>query len=229
MKNVVVSLGLLSVFGLPRIGFADIANIAASVDGAVQSSGVLGLSVFDEVINRTLRSGGSNIRHSIYEFDLSTIPTGSTLNSASLNLTTAALISNTGSVADVDFLAFTGDGTITTADFAESAIQVASEAFTAGGAGPPSGTQLTVSFSNLSPLQSVIDDAGSNFAAVRTETVNFVTLQIHSLENTGSFDVPTLNFDFTPAVVPEPTSLSMLVFAGVFTASIRRRRSPGSR
>ena len=72
-------------------------HITTSADGRVQSSGVLGLdAVDDETSIQTHRSGGNNIRHGIFMFDLQDVPMGWEVGSAKLVLTNAGTVSNTG-------------------------------------------------------------------------------------------------------------------------------------
>ena len=176
---------------------ADDRVIPASFDAAIQSSGALGLSVDDGASIQTSRSGGNNIRHGIYVFDLSSVPENATIAAAEFRVTTAALISNTGATAMVDFHGFAGDASITEADFDTPASTVdsllVSENFPAGaGASPGVGSVLGIGVTNLDPIQAIVDDPSSDFLMIRSETVNFVTFRVDSLENTVGSGVPTL-------------------------------------
>lgn len=201
-------------------GFAAQLTLPASVDGAVQYNGTLGYTVVDNATNATLMSGGNNVRDSIYEFDLGALPSGATITGATLYLTTAGLVSNTSSLADITFYGYTGDGAITDNDHGNltAATQVGLEQYATGGSGVAIGTELAIALSTVAPLQAAYDDLASDWFAIRTETVNFVTFTVHSLENTESTDVdPKLVIDY----VPEPASLSLLGLSALWL--LRRR------
>lgn len=198
-------------------------DLLASADGEVQFSGTLGFEAFDANPSlRTARSGGNNVRHAIYEFDLSSIPAGATVTGATLRLTTFGLISNTQATANIDFFAWQGDGAITVEDHGDQAMPfgslIAQEEYDAGAGGVPSNTLLDIPFDSLSVLQSAIDDNAS-FLSVRSETFNFATFQIHSLETTNSAVLrPTLVVEY----VPTPGAAALLALGGL--AATRRRR-----
>ena len=199
-------------------------DLLASADGAVQFSGALGFeAITDGPSISTRRSGGNNVRHGVYEFDLSSIPAGATITGAPLRLTTAGLISNVGNAdAVVEFFAWAGDGAVTEADHGDQPMSagslVADETYPSGGT-IPINTLLDIPFDSLAELQGAID-ADAPFLSVRSETFNFVTFTVHSLE-TGNSAVlrPTLVVEY----VPTPGAVAL---AGLFVCSgIRRRRS----
>jgi hypothetical protein len=209
---------LLGVLALSAVASADVISIPASVDGDVSYNGVLGFTV-DDADDRvtTSRSGGNNVRNGIYEFSLGGLPADAIVQSATLKVTTAGLISNTGPTADVSFHGYTADGAITEADHAlnSAATLVASETYPTGGAGVPIGTVLDIDLVDLMPLQ---DAVGSDYFGVRSETVNFVSFSVHSLETGNSTAmVPTLEVTF----VPEP-STALLAALGML--GVLRRR-----
>lgn len=210
-----VCLGLLS---LTAVASADMATIPASVDGDVVYNGVLGFTV-DDTDDRvsTSRSGGNSVRNGVYEFSLASLPSNATIQSATLKLMTIGLVSNTGPTADVGFYGYTGDGAVTDADHELNlaGTQVAAETYDTGGAGVPIGTTLEIVLTDLTPLQ---DAVGSAYFGIRSQTVNFVTFSVHSLETTNTAAlVPTLEVMY----VPEP-SAAMLLGLGA-TALLRRR------
>ena len=93
-------------------------DLMPTVDGAVQSSGVLGISIQDNESNRTSRSGGNNVRNAVYEFDLSSLPADAIITGASFNVTTRLIVSNVGNnPRDITFVTYAGDGVITEADY----------------------------------------------------------------------------------------------------------------
>lgn len=203
----------------PGAGAQMTTSLLAQVDGEVQYSGVLGYTVLeDNTTVRTSRSGGNNVRHSVYEFDFGSLPAGAIITSATLKLTTGGILSNTGTAADVFFYAFEGDGLITESDHGNitPGIEVAAQTYLTGSNGPSIGTLLQIPLNDLSALQSVADGGGS-FLSIRSQTVNFVTFTIRSLETGVSGTVrPTLEVTYIPA----PASLGLLVMAGLYA---RRR------
>ena len=170
---------------------ADTLELTAIADATVDSNGALGQEIIDnaEVIETSM-SGGSNISDGLYEFDLSGIPAGATIDSAVLILRTAFLVSNTGSEAPIEFFGFTGNGTLELADQANSATAISMATFAVGTAAD---TDLEFELSNLIPLNNVLGDGNSDdFFTIRSEAENFVTYRFHSLESTDTNAVPAV-------------------------------------
>lgn len=209
----------LAVSVLAATATAQTISIPASVDGDVVFQGALGFNV-DDADSRvsTSRSGPNAVRNGIYEFALNSLPSDAVILSATLQLTTDGLISNTGPSADVNYFAFVGDGAITENDHELNTVgtQVAADTYATGGSGVPIGTVLDVDFADLTPLQDAVTN-GDSFLAIRSQTVNFVTFNVDSLENTEGDLVPTLVVEF----VPEPATAVLLALGAL--AIIRRR------
>ena len=197
-------------------------RISAFADGTIKSAGVLGVSAdTTSVSTLTARSGGSNINHAVYLFDLSAIPRSETIESASVELTTASLISNTNDTAAVKIYGFGSDETIRPNDFdqpaSEASLLLATETFPTGATNsPPINTVLTIPFTNLSPLE--ITRSGNQTLMLRSETENFVTFRIHSLEN----ELDQRGATLVVKTVPEPDS--SLFFAAIISIACLRRR-----
>lgn len=211
---------LILMTTLPVAVQAQTTILPAAVDGAVQSSGVLGLTVIDGgERNDTLRSGGNNIRQSIYEFDFSSIASNRVIEEAYLEFDTRTVF-NIGGVAVFRIDGFVGDGVITTSDF---------DVFEAGGGtnlsdlllvgADSSFESLSLALTDFTPLQDAITN-GDNFYGLRTETNNFATIQVSSLENTVGAAAPSLRLVLTP--IPEPSVMS-LAFLGCLGLFARRR------
>lgn len=192
-------------------------------DGRVQSSGVLGQELFtSEEDVATRRSGNSNISDGLFEFDLSALPGDANLVSAEIIFRTAAAITNTNSSAEVEFFGFTGNGSIELSDEGAAATLLASVDFTTS---VGNDTTISAAFSNLTAIESVLSDGNSDdFFALRTETVNFVTLSVDSLESSDVNAAPaTLRLTFETESVPEPSSMAFFGL-GVLGFVLRRRR-----
>lgn len=178
---------LFAIFLLVATNFtnADTMELVAIADATVDSNGALGQELIEgaEVIETSM-SGGSNISDGLYEFDLSGIPAGATINSAVLRMRTAFLVSNVGDEAPIEFFGFTGNGALELADQANSATVIGIDSFAVGTAAD---TDLDFEITNLIPLNNVLSDGNSDdFFTIRSETENFVTYRFHSLESTDS-------------------------------------------
>lgn len=163
--------------------------ISASSDGFVQHSGSNGRSAAtDSTEISTRRSGGNNIRHGLFEFDLRELyfPAGASIQSAFLQFELTQLISNTQDEAEVAFYGYASDGVLDVSDFdtpsASDVNRVATEIFPARSLSPSVGTLLTVEFDHLASLTDALTQ-GERYFTVRSETVNFVTFEVGALEN----------------------------------------------
>ena len=198
MKHLIATLAAITaVSHFPNMILADTFEIVAIADATVESNGVNGQEILhDEESIRTSMSGGSNICDGLYEFDLSILPAGATITSATLNLRTSNLITNTNSESEVEFFVLTGNGVLEIADQGAAATSVATEIFATG---TPADTDLEVDFTSVAVLNSVISDGNSDdYLTVRTETENFVLFLVHSLESTDTAAVPaSLTITFT--------------------------------
>ncbi len=196
---------IAGVLGIAPLGATTVA-IPATVDGYVQSSGVLGLSTSatnDEVFIDSSMSGENNVRHGIYEFDLADVPDGATIMAATLQLTTARFISNTGgNPAPVSIYGYTGDGTISTSDYDAAAPTIGFQELPLSAA---TGATIDFDFSDLTEISAANNSPGDVFGA-GSKTISFVSFRIASLENVN-FAPPTLVVTY----VPEPGSTALLL------------------
>ena len=179
--------GLLSLISSPL--HADTMEIIALADATVESNGVNGQEILPDAESiQTSMSGGSNIRDGLYEFDLSAIPAGATVESATLQLRTSQIITNTNGNSPVEFFAFTGNGVLEISDQGAAATSFAMEVFATG---TPANTDIEIEFDSVAILNNILTDGNSDsFMTVRSETENFVLFRVHSLEATDSAAVP---------------------------------------
>ncbi|MEX2479331.1 MAG: hypothetical protein WD928_00575 [Gammaproteobacteria bacterium] len=196
-------------------------SLAPNADGYVQFNGPLGyeLNTTSSVLG-TVRSGANNVRNSVYEFDLGAIPNTATIDAVSLFITTSQTISNTsGSEASVSFVGFAGDGVVSSTDHQNETAGSAltTEAYAVGTA---SGTllQIDLGSAGVDLVQSLL---GSDLLTLRTQTVDFVTFNIASLEH-PSLAAAALSIDYTP--IPLPGALGLFAPAA-FGLWMRRRRA----
>ena len=197
---------------------SDTVDIVATVDGDVQFFG--GLSVGNGTTVNTTRSGGLE-RRGLFEFDLSTIADGSTIQSATF-LGNHTTVTNTSSMAVVTYFGYTGNGLIDLdgSDFSNGIAQVAQQDFVAPNLAD---TEFSVVFDDVSALQNALDNASSDFFGLRSETHSFVTFAVHSLETgTAGVTLPTLRIEFTS--IPEPTGFWMVLTALGFIGGRRAVR-----
>ncbi len=201
-------------------GVMETATLSPAADGDVVFQGAIGYTVDGtDVRVSTSRSGGNNVRHGVYEFDLASLPAGIEVTRARLLLTTASLISNTGATAEVNFLSFAGDGTITQNDHGDFTLGtlVAAEVYPTGST-IPVGTTLTIELDDTMLIESIANGDVSGTFGIRSETVNFVTFSIASLENSDQA-APRLVIDY----IPSPGTASLAFLGGI--TLLRRRRS----
>jgi MYXO-CTERM domain-containing protein len=165
-------------------------------------------------------------KRGIYEFDLSSLPTGSVITGATLKLMLNSQISNVGAVpATITFSGFTGNGTIEAADYYTGATQLAQETYPTDATRAPIGTLLSIALTDLTAVQAASDSAGRYLGIRSSTTQTGVTFSVRSLENTTSGSVaPTLELEFASA--PEP-SLTVLGMVGMAALGMRRRRARG--
>ena len=219
---------LILIALLFRLAPANAAQITvpAIADGEIDSAGVLGIAADTHATSiRTLRSGNSNIHHGAYVFDLSSIPDQANVTSVDLQFTLAGLISNTSDTARVEFHGYASDSVIEPADFnlppSTDSTLLAAETFPAGSNGsPPIGSLVSIPLSTGVFQQ--IRMNSDPFMTLRSETVNFVTFHVHSLENEIGAMPPTLVVN--AEIVPEPNPQTFLLPVLAVMLAIRRRR-----
>ncbi len=199
----------ISLMATPAM--AIVASLNPTADGDIQRFGGLNIDTTDTQVSIT--QSGALIRNGILEFDLSSIPDGSAINSVSIDFTLVAFTSNIGATANIDIFAFLGDGVITDPDFDAVGTQVFDGTTPAGGGGV-GGVAGTVRTFSLAP-ESVFEGAlATDLLTLRVETDSFAIFRFASLEN-DVLDAAALNINFEPAdPVPAPAFASL--FAGGF-------------
>lgn len=179
-------------------------NINPTVDGDVQVFG--GDSVNTTNTGIAFTQSGGLIRNGILEFDLSGIANGSTINSASLDITLTRFVSNTGSnPAAIDVFAYNGDGVVNIADFNAAGTQVVNTTTPQGGS---SGDVRSFTFTSVAPIAAALI---GDLLTLRIETDSFASILFASLEN-ATLDAALLKINFTEpvvSVVPLPAALPL--------------------
>lgn len=192
-----------------------------TVSESVAGSGVFnvldtsGISMFPRV---GIAAAEITAQVGLMEFEISSIPSGSTIDSVSITLTKGTTILATAHT--VDFLGYAGDGVLALADAMVAA------------------TPLTTATGFTIPAADVTYDLGTGFLQSILGTTDFAGIRMQSNDLGAIFNTtesiftdPTLTVEYTPgaAAVPEPTGLALLglsaaAFCGV---RLRRRREPG--
>jgi hypothetical protein len=192
-------------------------------DGRVQFSGALGHELFtaeEDIL--TLRSGNSNQSDGLYEFDLAAMPADADIISAEIIFRTAAAVTNTSTSAPVEFFGFVGNGSLELSDEAAAATSLGTIDFTTA---VGNDTEISAAVANLVPIETVLGDGNlDDFFTLRSETINFVTLNVDSLESSDpNAMAATLRLTYETSAVPEPSSMA-IIGLGVFGFVLRRRR-----
>ncbi len=141
----------------------------------------------------------------VFEFPVNSIPQGSLVTSATLQLYVWFAGGNSGTTGSYQLCGFAGDGAVTTGDWANDGLALQSFNNTVGNFGPRI-------FDVTAFVQSRVSagDAYSGFL-VKGFTPN-VLVGFTSLEYTGGFPRPLLDVWYTP--IPEPGVITLLVLAG---------------
>ncbi len=210
------------VAGFMAAGAANAANITLTTidDGRTGQNAIGQLATVTNDTAIGVSQSGSLLYNGIFEFDLSSIASGSTINSVAFGWTNTRFISNTGSnPAKVDLFAFAGDGSVTDSDHT-GGTQVVDSSTPAGGTGGDTDSFL---FSDLSMLSSALTNG---YLTVRFETNSFASINVAALEN-AIYDAATLTVDYTapPTTSPIPLPAGMpLLLAGLGAFGIAKRR-----
>jgi hypothetical protein len=169
-------------------------------------------------ISQTSKSGPAVAKRSIYEFDLSSIPDSATLVSATMSVF-STFAYGTG---QVDFYAYSGDGTVTLNDYSAPAVQVGSFLYPLGWNRLPDGVK-EITF-DLAAMQNIFNN--SNYLTIRTQGNGGLYFDVATLEN-GTYPAASININYTaPTVVPLPGTALMFIPAllGFMFFGLRRSK-----
>ncbi len=169
----------------------------------------------------------SSNRQTDMEFDLSALPAGATINSATVRVTTTGTIgANTATppaFATFNFFSTPGDGISASTDhtdFDPGTFQT-SVSYPLGAGGPPTNTVLDYAMSDLTDFQNAAVSSPSSWIAIHISTPDLVSWHLHALlSSTPGIVKPTLIIDYTP--VPAPATVAPLALVACVT---RRRRA----
>ncbi len=174
------------------------------------------------VISRFANAGAATGEsRSVIEFNLAGLGAGATVQSLTFNFQVASFV--TPAASPIGIYGYAGSGTIGLADATTAATLLGTYEPASIGLNPGSITLSTAT------LQSLL--GSSSFLAIRLQaTTAYANTSLDSLEQSGSsagFSPPvSLAVNFTPALVPEPSSLVLMggmASLGLAFASFRRR------
>ncbi|MEM9737003.1 MAG: VPLPA-CTERM sorting domain-containing protein [Pseudomonadota bacterium] len=198
---------------------------AVTLDFTPTEDGDVSRGLFGDLISTTgptmsFSNGGLQPGAAVMEFDLSAIPDGATINSASVMLTRAGTFnSSLGSSVIVGLVGYNGDGVVDFNDL--DAIGTGM-----GAVGVLEGdvvATLSIGLTDLAPIEAAL--LGDLF----TIRVGTGTAQGGVLATSESTTLagPKLSVDFTPAVIPLPAS-AWLLMAGLGGLAALRRPAPST-
>jgi hypothetical protein len=224
----ILLLALLFFTWNPSISSADSIDILASADAYIRYLKYVDFNVYDTASIVMTNSGGNNLKHGYFEFDLTSLPDDIVITSASFLIMTSGLISNSGDTATMYLSGYSGDGSITLADWSLPVTSMGSETYAAGTSGTPINTSLTNDLTTLTPLLDSMT-SGDQYFGIRTSVSFGTTMSVHSLESTyASAVLPTLriNYESQESTIPEPTTL-LLFGPAMGWLAWRRRKAAG--
>jgi hypothetical protein len=152
----------------------------------------------------------------VFEFDIQSIPAGSTITSATLNLEVVSFQQDTDPPY-LEFFGYVGNGSadLTDPDETVGAQKIGSYAPLTFALGPIS-VPLATDY-----IQSIAHEAF--LGIVMWQSVDKASVDVSSLENAGSGAPATLSITFAPPV-PEPSSLAALCGMALAAAALACRR-----
>ena len=207
MKTYLLAVPLFLAFLFPTLASATVVYLQDGVSGYTGTTDA-DLNTYSTSANTgsatTLRLGAYGAIKSVFKFDLSSIPTGSTINSATLNLYVESTTNNGGgdSISIYKILNSWTEAGATWNSLPSTAFASTPESSQAIGYNP-SGIWVTV------PLTSVAQAwFGGSLPnnGVMIATANGPQVNISSSENTNAMYRPKLVVDYTPPVSATPTS-----------------------
>ncbi|MGQ8364406.1 hypothetical protein [Glaciecola sp. 1036] len=200
------------------VSHAAIINLTATADGDVQTFG--GDSVNTTSNRIAITQSGGLIRNGIFEFDLSAVDDGATINSVTFSVMATRFVSNTPSnpTSAVHLFGYNGDGVVNIDDYDASATQIYSSTVPTGGV---DGDLFSFTLTDFAP---VADALLGNLFTIRFETDSFASFNFASIDDT-SFDYlfPSLSIDYTVSQTnpnPNPDPVSAPAMAGFLSLAL---------
>ena len=187
--------------------------ISPSADGNVSKdfgSGAYSIDTTGPNVSAILTS--TEELRGVWEFPIDSIPVGSRVNSATLQLFLGLIVNSTGGDAPSTFqmCGYVGDGAVTASDWNNDGLSL--QNFDVGSLG-------TMTFDVTPFVQNLVSDGDSYSGFLLKALTPYFQVGFVSTEGVPFYPHPVLDVEFTP--VPEPNVMTLVLLAGSVIAFTR--------